>query len=283
MFSRMHVLVIGPGLGRKPEVVEATKQIIQRAKEENLPLVIDADGLFLISQEPDLIYNAQNIVSVRLLKFHIPRTCEFMATPKVITPNPVELKRIADTLQLEILPDEEVCEGAKQKDLSNAGMRSLSYPPWFCPYFVRLPPHRFHMSERLVVDLSRRLGGVTVLRKGRHDIISDGSEVLVSLEDGSPRRSGGQGDILAGVAAVTRAWLETYKVGKHLLVFAITFMLCSLNCLIPILSSGRYSDRWRRCTRAIGGQYPTGNHNNHKLTCVTKEKKGCSDISILYN
>lgn len=67
-------------------------------------------------------------------------------------------------------------------------------------------------TERLVVDLSRQLGGVTVLRKGRHDIISDGTEVLVSLESGSPRRSGGQGDILAGVVAVARAWLQSDKV-----------------------------------------------------------------------
>jgi ATP-dependent NAD(P)H-hydrate dehydratase len=52
-----------------------------------------------------------------------------------------------------------------------------------------------------------------VLRKGRHDIISDGTEVLVSLESGSPRRSGGQGDILAGVVAVARAWLRSDKVG----------------------------------------------------------------------
>lgn len=163
MFPRMHVLVVGPGLGRNPEVLEAAKRIIQRARAENIPTVIDADGLFLIAQEPGLIRDAKNII---------------------ITPNPVELKRIADALNLEVSADE-VCDDPQRTDLT--------------------------ASERLVLELSQRLGGVTVLRKGRHDIISDGTAVLVSLEEGSPRRSGGQGDILAGVAAVTRAWLDSDK------------------------------------------------------------------------
>lgn len=164
MFSRMHVLVVGPGLGRKPEVLAATKQIIQRARAESIPVVIDADGLFLVSQDPDLIRDAKNIV---------------------ITPNPVELKRIAEAVQLEVPPD-----GSCEDFIGRTGLNA---------------------AERVVVDLSRRLGGVTVLRKGRHDIISDGTEVLVSLESGSPRRSGGQGDILAGVVAVARAWLQSDK------------------------------------------------------------------------
>jgi ATP-dependent NAD(P)H-hydrate dehydratase len=50
--DRLHVLVIGPGLGRCPMVLEATFRIIQEAKARNLPLVLDADALFLLTLDP---------------------------------------------------------------------------------------------------------------------------------------------------------------------------------------------------------------------------------------
>eukprot|EP00550_Attheya_septentrionalis_P009725 CAMPEP_0198282838 /NCGR_PEP_ID=MMETSP1449-20131203/2586_1 /TAXON_ID=420275 /ORGANISM="Attheya septentrionalis, Strain CCMP2084" /LENGTH=355 /DNA_ID=CAMNT_0043979253 /DNA_START=328 /DNA_END=1395 /DNA_ORIENTATION=+ len=50
MFDRMHVLVIGPGLGRCPLVLQSTAEIIRRARKANLPMVLDADGLFLLTQ-----------------------------------------------------------------------------------------------------------------------------------------------------------------------------------------------------------------------------------------
>jgi ATP-dependent NAD(P)H-hydrate dehydratase len=49
MMDRLHVLVIGPGLGRCPLVFEATFRIIQQARLRNLPLVLDADALFLLT------------------------------------------------------------------------------------------------------------------------------------------------------------------------------------------------------------------------------------------
>jgi ATP-dependent NAD(P)H-hydrate dehydratase len=50
--DRLHVLVIGPGLGRCPMVLEATFRIIQEAKSRNVPLVLDADALFLLTLDP---------------------------------------------------------------------------------------------------------------------------------------------------------------------------------------------------------------------------------------
>jgi ATP-dependent NAD(P)H-hydrate dehydratase len=108
MFSRMHVLVIGPGLGRKPEVLIATKHIIQRARAEDIPMVIDADGLFLISQDPGLIRDAKNVV---------------------ITPNPVEFKRIAEALQLDV-PSDESCEDAGRTGLTATGTHCVCCCFW---------------------------------------------------------------------------------------------------------------------------------------------------------
>jgi hypothetical protein len=51
----VHALVIGPGLGRSPNVLEAVALIINTAQKMSLPVVIDADGLWVINQRPDLV------------------------------------------------------------------------------------------------------------------------------------------------------------------------------------------------------------------------------------
>lgn len=55
--ERLHVLVIGPGLGRDPRVFETIRRLIATCRALNKPLVIDADALFLISQDLSLIKN----------------------------------------------------------------------------------------------------------------------------------------------------------------------------------------------------------------------------------
>lgn len=57
---RLHSLVIGPGLGRDPQILETVAKIIEYCRNEaddKKPLVIDADGLFLITEKPDVIKN----------------------------------------------------------------------------------------------------------------------------------------------------------------------------------------------------------------------------------
>jgi ATP-dependent NAD(P)H-hydrate dehydratase len=55
VFPRLDTLVIGPGLGRDRVIQEMTRQLIQRAKEAELALILDGDALYLISLEPELI------------------------------------------------------------------------------------------------------------------------------------------------------------------------------------------------------------------------------------
>jgi hypothetical protein len=56
--------------------------------------------------------------------------------------------------------------------------------------------------------LSLALGGLTILRKGESDVITSGGDVYVLNEKGSPRRCGGQGDLLAGSLSVAYYWSE---------------------------------------------------------------------------
>lgn len=63
-----------------------------------------------------------------------------------------------------------------------------------------------HASQDNVKELAKNLGNVTIIAKGREDIISDGSTVAVCDIPGSPRRCGGQGDVLSGTLGVFNYW-----------------------------------------------------------------------------
>ncbi|EPS60669.1 hypothetical protein M569_14132, partial [Genlisea aurea] len=61
-------------------------------------------------------------------------------------------------------------------------------------------------ESQQLLSLAQGIGDVTVLRKGASDFISNGKTVNVVSGFGSPRRCGGQGDILSGCVAVLVSW-----------------------------------------------------------------------------
>jgi len=79
MLPRLHVLVIGPGLGRDIVTQKQVKAVIKAAKEHDppIPMVLDADALWIVQTDPDLI------------KGH--KEC-------ILTPNVVEFGRLAKSV-----------------------------------------------------------------------------------------------------------------------------------------------------------------------------------------
>lgn len=145
--ERFDCLVVGPGLGRDPFLLDCVSKIMKLARQSNVPLVIDADGLFLVTNSMDLIRGYPLAV---------------------LTPNVNEYKRLVE----KILNSE-----VNEQDAPNQ-----------------------------LLALARSIGGVTILRKGKSDLISDGETVHSVSIFGSPRRCGGQGDILSGSVAVFSSW-----------------------------------------------------------------------------
>ncbi|CAB4254936.1 similar to Saccharomyces cerevisiae YKL151C Putative protein of unknown function [Maudiozyma barnettii] len=85
LLERIHAIVIGPGLGRDSSMLQSVKDIIEYIlvdKKGEVPIVIDADGLFLISQDKE--------VRELLKKFPKGRI--------ILTPNIIEFKRISDAI-----------------------------------------------------------------------------------------------------------------------------------------------------------------------------------------
>ena len=83
LLPRLHVLVIGPGLGRDEITLKQVGAIIKAARSQDppVPLVLDADGLFLINSQPDLIKGYKECI---------------------LTPNVVEFARIAKSLGVDV-------------------------------------------------------------------------------------------------------------------------------------------------------------------------------------
>jgi len=146
---RLHVVVLGPGLGRNQSMLGRISLIMDKAKSLNIPIVVDADGLWHLATNP------------AMLKGY---------TQAVITPNAMEFSRLVKSVL--------------NKDVAP----SVSPDP------------------KLVEELAHGLGNLTVIHKGATDLISNGIFTEDCATGGSPRRCGGQGDLLSGSLATFLHW-----------------------------------------------------------------------------
>lgn len=96
MLPRLHVLVIGPGLGRDKLMQDTCAEVIKAAKEKNIPFVLDADGLFLAQSQPDLVKGYKECI---------------------LTPNVVEFGRLCKAMDVD---SSNLKGGEGAKKLANA-------------------------------------------------------------------------------------------------------------------------------------------------------------------
>ncbi|KAI1131690.1 H-hydrate dehydratase [Nemania abortiva] len=155
LLARLHVLVVGPGLGRDPLMHETCARVLAAARKRGMPVVLDADALAIVTKSPELVMGWREVV---------------------LTPNVVEFGR----LWKGVFPDRE-----------HTGKEEMS-------------------ESAQVEELSKALGGVTIVQKGGKDRISNGDVSLIVDLTGGLKRSGGQGDTLTGSIATFLAWRKAY-------------------------------------------------------------------------
>ncbi|EEH33644.2 YjeF domain-containing protein [Paracoccidioides lutzii Pb01] len=155
---RLHVLVIGPGLGRDPTTQQIVIEVLKEARSRQMPVVLDADALLLIQEHPDLVRGYPECI---------------------LTPNVIEFARLVKAIGV---------------DVSSASTNDAG-------------------QSEACKRLSNALGGVTIIQKGAHDIISNGITSIVSDVRGGLKRSGGQGDTLTGTLGTMLAWRKAYHEG----------------------------------------------------------------------
>lgn len=89
MLPRLHVLVVGPGLGRDSLMQDTCARVLAEARKREMPFVLDADGLWLAQTRPELVQGY--------------RLC-------ILTPNVVEFGRLAQSKNLDMSGDQtELC------------------------------------------------------------------------------------------------------------------------------------------------------------------------------
>ncbi|CAI5462654.1 unnamed protein product [Closterium sp. Yama58-4] len=154
---RMDCVVIGPGLGRDSLLQECVADIMSAARQARIPMVIDADGLHLVSNQPRLISGYPLAI---------------------LTPNVNEFARLSQAVE-------------SQRDPTAAAAAAV--------------------PASSLAQLAADLGSVTIVQKGAADGISDGDAVFECGLFGSPRRCGGQGDVLSGSIAVFFVWARKWQ------------------------------------------------------------------------
>lgn len=151
LIERVDTFVVGPGFGRDALMLKSLMRIINEIKVVNKPVILDADSLFLLLLQPEVIHG-------------YPKA--------ILTPNVVEFARLCKALSID---NDDTVETAKK--------------------------------------VSKQLGGVTLIKKGRHEVIVKNDTYVFNDSPGSPRRVGGQGDTLSGAIATMVTWAEHYNCG----------------------------------------------------------------------
>ncbi|KAL0271482.1 UNVERIFIED_CONTAM: hypothetical protein PYX00_008563 [Menopon gallinae] len=114
---RVHALVIGPGLGRDPGAFRNVEAIISYCSTELktcLPLIIDADGLFLIGQKPSLVKTYSGPVILT------PNAIEYSRLCNELSLNPEEPAKVSEALNAVLLRkgiSDVICNGINQNRL----------------------------------------------------------------------------------------------------------------------------------------------------------------------
>ena len=168
-------VVIGPGLGRHPKILEQAKEILLAFNGKGVPVVVDADGLWMLCEAPDIVKKLQ--------LEHV-----------VLTPNPAEHVRMLSAKIGECDTDATVV--LKGKSSIGFGVSTREDPS----------------SERRVLPMDKSRDWIVYSNVEERVKATDWEgylgeyEPLYCEEPGSSRRAGGQGDILTGCIATFIAW-----------------------------------------------------------------------------
>lgn len=99
MLGRLHVLVVGPGLGRDPLMQETCALVLAAARKRKMPVVLDADALSIVIKSPELVMGWREVV---------------------LTPNVVEFGRLWKGVMSQDQQQSSESETAKVEALSTA-------------------------------------------------------------------------------------------------------------------------------------------------------------------
>ena len=186
-----NAIVIGPGLGRADETMNAVNSLLKSLPDQ-LPIVLDADGLTALA-------TMSTADQVRLLKSHTG----------VLTPHRTEFQRLLGAVDGGTTgrPGTKAAQ-SKGKSLRRSQSKDAS------KILKRFDD--FSELQVLVKEYAHNFKqNWTVLYKGTMDIITDGVNLKLNRTGNPGMTVGGTGDVLAGInGALLAMGLSPYNSGR---------------------------------------------------------------------
>lgn len=175
ILSRLHVLVIGPGLGREPYMQTFAKIALSLARQKGMFIVLDADALFIVGQDPSIIQGYRRAV---------------------VTPNVVEFKRLSE--QIGVDPNTPIDKRAEAVSRKLGGVTVLQKGP----------------KDIIATDSTGEQASLEASQLSGADQEFEKAKEVVEVDvPGGLKRCGGQGDLLSGAVGTFLAWGKCYEDG----------------------------------------------------------------------
>ncbi|KAF9463887.1 H-hydrate dehydratase [Collybia nuda] len=177
LLSRLHSLVIGPGLGREPYMQSFAKLALTLARAQGMFVVLDADALWMVGQDLVLIKGYRRAV---------------------LTPNVVEFKRLCD--QIGMNPEIPAGERASLISKELGGVTVLQKGA----------------RDIISIDTTGDTADLSTSHlQGASEEREKTKETIEIDVQGGMKRCGGQGDVLSGCVGAVLAWGKCYEEGAY--------------------------------------------------------------------
>ncbi|KIJ20970.1 hypothetical protein PAXINDRAFT_160400 [Paxillus involutus ATCC 200175] len=175
ILSRLHVLVLGPGLGREEYMQTYAKMALSLARSKAMFLVLDADALWVVGQDLSLIKGYRRAV---------------------LTPNVVEFKRLSE--QAGVDKDVPANERAAEVSKRLGGVVILEKGA----------------KDLIASDTTGEEASLKESKLSEDDEEGEKVKEVVEVDvEGGLKRCGGQGDVLSGNVGTMLAWGKCYEDG----------------------------------------------------------------------
>jgi ATP-dependent NAD(P)H-hydrate dehydratase len=173
ILSRLHILILGPGLGREDYMQSYARVALSMACSQGMFVVLDADSLWMVNQDISVIKGYRRAV---------------------LTPNVMEFKRLSEALSIDTDAPADKKAGLVSKALGGVTIVQKG------------------AKDIIAVDTTGEAADPekSKVRGSKKEAIKEQVEVDTK---GGYKRCGGQGDILSGVVGTMLAWGKCYEEG----------------------------------------------------------------------
>ncbi|KAF8226846.1 Ribokinase-like protein [Tricholoma matsutake] len=175
LLSRLHVLIIGPGLGREPYMESFASMALSLARSQGMFIVLDADALWMIGKDLSLIKGYRRAV---------------------VTPNVVEFKRLSEQVGVDPRTPAARRAGLVSRELGGVTVLQKG------------------AKDIISVDSMGITANLKESRLENVNEQKEKAEETIEIDvEGGLKRCGGQGDVLSGCVGTFLAWGKCYEDG----------------------------------------------------------------------